>query len=58
MVANTALAVEKERAIEKGWRMLRDFFPYGDTDVSSQQAQATCAAMRWNPYDERKEAVQ
>ena len=58
MVANTTLAVEKERAIEQGWRTPRIFFPYGDTDVSSQQAKAACAGMRWNPYDDRKEAVQ
>ena len=58
MVANMKLVVEKERAIEKGWRTPRNFFPYGDTDVSSQQAKAACAAMRWNPYDARKEAVQ
>ena len=56
MVANMTLVVEKERAIEKGWRTPRNFFPYGDTDVSSQQAKAACAGMRLNLYDARKEA--
>ena len=58
MVANTTLAVEKELAIEKGWRMLRNFFPYANTRVKSREARIICAAAGWNPYDDRKEAVQ
>ena len=58
MVANTTLAVEKERAIEKGWRTPRNFFPYANTRVKSREARIICAAAGWNPYDERKEAVQ
>ena len=50
--------IADEYASDEGWRTLRKFFPYGDSDVSSQQAKATCAAMGWNPYDDRKEAVQ
>ena len=49
--------IAEEFASDEGWRTLRNFFPYGDTDVSSQQAKATCAAMGWNPAGSENKEV-
>ena len=49
--------IAQEFASEKGWRTLKNYFPYGDTNVSSQQAKATCAAMGWNPVGSENKEV-
>jgi hypothetical protein len=50
--------IAEELASEEGWRTLRHFFPYANTPVKSREARIICNQMGWNPYGERKEAVQ
>ena len=50
--------IAEEFTSDEGWRTLGNFFPYRNTSVKSREARIICDAMRWNPYGERREAVQ
>lgn len=37
-----------------GWKTLRDYFPYANASIGSEQARIVCAAMGWDPYGEKQ----